>query len=275
MSIADGRPGIEATHTWGSFVLNDRHPAAPARVLVDRITGFYSLSEADDQRMDAGSRRGEIVLPSRARGKTVVYEGRIEAKTLVAWRQTYRGMLGAFRGRNVEGSMLINGDPDWLYYGRVLQLDADDSPDDLSQTRRWPFRGGFQLGLRMSDARFYVADLVQHHSGDGAAVTNLGTTDTDPTFLLSVSSAGDVSLYNAAIDKVLTFRDVPTGTHTLVFGPGRRAFAAAGGADLTGLVDPAASTWWDEDVPGLVPGVNTLTITGTSSWRCDYRHADE
>lgn len=277
MSIAWGRPGIEVPHQWnGGVVLNARHlPGATARTPIDRITGYFSLAETDDQRYDAGSRRGEIVLPTYPRGKTVVYEGRVEAKTLAAWRTTYRSLVNAFRERSSEGAMIALGVTQWQFNARVMTFDADDEPDNLSRTRMWPFRGTFELALRQSDARYYALPKVEHHSGDGATVTNLGATDTDPTFLLSVGTAGDVVVTNTTIGRTLIFRDVPTGTHVLTFGGQRRGFTTGAGADLSGTIDAANSNWWDELIPGLVPGDNVLDIDGVTSWRCDYYHADE
>jgi hypothetical protein len=278
MSITWGKPGREVKHQWGTLVLNDRQPAGGAgRYVIDKLTGWYSLPEIEDARRSSGSKRGEVVLPTYPRGKTVVYEERIEAKTLPAWRSAYRALASAFQFRNEEGYMYLLGSPvEWFFRARVMQMDADDDPANIDPRRPWPLTGGFQIGLRLGDARTYALPLVQHNVAGGGAstVTNLGTSDTDPTFAIHVATAGDVTLTNAAVGRGLTFRGLPTGDYTLVFGPGDRQMVNAAGTDFSGHLDVDSSAWWDELIPGLVSGDNPITVTGASAWRCDFYYAD-
>jgi hypothetical protein len=276
MSIAWGKPGREVQHQWGAggLILNDRHPAGAARYVIDKLTGWYSLPEIEDARRTAGSHRGEVVLPTYPRGKTVVYEGRVEARTLPAWRGAYRALLASFQERNAEGQMLLLGETQWFIRARVLQLDADDDPDRLDPRRPWPFTAPFTLGLRQSDGRTYALPMLSHGNGLGNVVTNLGTADTDPVIAFT-TGGGDVALQNTTLGRTLVFRDLPSGDYVASFGPGdRRVYRQGDGADFSGYLDADDSNWWDELVPGLVPGANTLAITGTTSWQVDFYHAD-
>src|SRR3954447_16809605 len=91
--VAAGPPGLEVTHTCNGFVLNER--TADTWVKLTKLTGFHSLPEADDNRGPRTGRRGEIIYPSQERGKTIVYEGEVRAKTLTGLRTKATAMRAA------------------------------------------------------------------------------------------------------------------------------------------------------------------------------------
>lgn len=282
-SIASGPPGLEVPHTWegadGNFSLNDLSSAA-AQIKLTKITGLFSLPELQDQRGNRAGRRGEVVFPSFGRGKTVVYEGVVRSKSLDGMRVLAQQLRTAFHLRNSEYLMTLEGSIEWVYYARVLQLDMDEEqitgPDAV-----WRFQRPFTLGLRMSDPRIYVATPVDNSLAGWASasthtVTNLGGTDSDPIFRVTVpGGTPDIELRKVvdggAGDRRLTFSDVPAGTMVVDF---NMRTASVDGADITGKLDPSLSNWWNQGVVGLYVGDNDLKVTG-GAWGVAFLHPVE
>jgi hypothetical protein len=269
-SIASGPPGIEVAHQWGTFVLNDRS-ARPARVRLQRITGLHALGEVDDNRVTSSGQRGEVILPGARRGKTVVYEGSIQSKTLDALRTTTTAMLAAFREASDEGTMAILGSVTWFFRARVTDLAIDDEQTGGLE-RVWPFERTFTLTLRLSDSRSYVfasaASAGPFSSASSHVLTVAGGADVDPTFTVTgVPSLGDVEFYNGTLDRYLTFVDLPAGTLIVNFG---ERTATVGGVDVMAHLDVANSSWWwGPDATGLAPGANNVGVTG-GSWSATW-----
>lgn len=275
-TIDSGPPGIETTHTWNAY------PGGPSVMLnlksdpwirVTKITGLHSLPDVQDLRQQHAARRGEVVLPSYPRGKTLVYEGKVLALTLDSLRQTSTFMRKAFAERNVEGYMNLGGDVAWSYGARVMELEQDDE-QLTGENSVWPYQRPFTLGLRMSDARFYISSPsgVSAASGVAATATNLGNTDTDPTITVNgVPALGTVTMTNSTLGKSLQFANLPAGTLTVGF---KKRTATVGGVDVTGLMVEASSSWWDEGVPGLRSGGNSIQVSG-GSWTVAWNHASE
>jgi hypothetical protein len=279
VSIESSYGGLETTHIWlpGLFTLNDL--TLEPRVRLTRITGLHSLSEIDDARETGVGQAGERVIPVERRGRTIVYEGLIQSRTLFGLRALSRDMRGAFRGRSDEGVMRIVGDPDWEFEARVMQLDMDDEQEHGPQhVRTWQRK--FTIGLRLGDPRVYALDEVLsdgHAAGSTISVTNDGITDTDPIFEVTIAEGQSLILRNDDIDgdPQLIFRDLPAGTLRVDFKT-RRAVNDDDGdvTEVSGKLDTEDSTWWDEGTPGLLPGVNHV-YSSRGPWSVAFRHADE
>jgi hypothetical protein len=281
-TIADGPPGIEVPHVWNTlFTLNDL--SVKPHVKIDKITGGYSFADLDDDRDANTGRRGETPRPAYARGLTEVYECTLRAKTLQSMRNFGSQMRGAFRDRNNEGQMLLNGvDLDWFFNARVMDLQWDDE-QFTGWTAVYPFQRKLTLSLRLSDARKYALPLFDDHaaghaSTTSAVYTNEGDTDTDPIFTVVVAGAGtQVTLENLSMATSngtarLRFNGVPAGTMTVNFKA--RTATMADGTDVTNLMDIAYSQWWDELIEGMHSGNNNLKVTG-GTWGVSFYHASE
>lgn len=166
-SATTGPPSLDATHAWTPAVgtgvtLNARitDPATFPWIKVDRITGWRSLPEAEDNRVPRTYGTGEIVYPSRLLGKTITYEGRVLAKSREDVHTPLHTMLQAFgASMDAEGLMTVTpytapGGVVWTYHARVLSLTPDQAwqwfPRRVAQ-----YQWGWQLNMRLSDPFFY------------------------------------------------------------------------------------------------------------------------
>ena len=280
-AIADGPGGLECTHAIGGVTMNDR--TLSHRIKLNRITGLHSLPESDDERRPRTGFLGEATYPGYARGKTVVYEGVVEGSSLDNLRSKCAAFRAGLQNRSDEYLVTITpnaswGDDIWAYYARVMQLDIDDVQADRSPRHaRGPYGRGFMLGLRMSDPRFIYVNSSHSTSGHTTSqeLTNQGSAPTDPTFTIIVpGGTPDIELTNADVNTSngtarLRFNNVPTGTLTVNFA---RRTALLGSADAMAYFDTVYNQWWDELIPGLAPGNNTVNVTGSTSWAIAYSH---
>jgi hypothetical protein len=271
MSIADGYPGLEAPITVNGVALNARPWATTGHVKLDRITGGYSLAEIEDQRTTRGGEAGEDPLPTTRIGRTIVYEARVRARTLAGLRQTHRALRQAVRERSAEQRFVLDGDPDWEFYARVMQCDSDDE-QFTGNTHVWPFQRRVTLGLRLSDPRVYTVaeESTGAANGAGATVTNQGITDTLPRIELAAIAAG-TDLIVTRPGYTLRFDDLPAGAVVLNF-KGRSV--TVDGIDVSGHLNVAASNWWDENAEGIPPGAHVVSVDG-GGWAIYWKHADE
>ncbi|WP_297775062.1 hypothetical protein [Mycobacterium sp.] len=265
MALIDGYPGVEATHTINGVAMNVL--TAEPRIRLTRVTGLHSLADADDTRQTNTGRRGETVLPGAPRGKTVVYEGTVQARTLAGLRQTAKALRAACRERNAEQRVWLG--TDFFMDGRILSFDADDEQTTGPQAVR-PFQRDFTLSLRMSDARVYYNQLGAAAAADGDSVVlhNSGDADTDPTLNLTVAAA-TVQVYNGTLDKYLIFNGLDAHIGGVLVVDFKARTARIGGFDAMTGFDTTGSTWWDEYVPGLAPGDNNVGVVGAAmaaSW---------
>ena len=298
VAIIDGILGIEARHVWqGVTTLNDieKTPRLP-RVRVDRVRGLHSLPEADDNRAPNTARMGETPYPSFARGKTVVYEGRLQAATLQDLRQLEYELRAAFSERSTEGTMVAvphadYGTESWFYAARVLQLDIDDEQPFGYSRMPAPFERAFTLGLRQSDPRYYLSDAGSSGSIAGGVahnVTNEGTAPTEPAFVINPNDETVIVENLSVLDPdgepvrlEFDFSDiwVPGDLENLRIDFRARTaivdYEILGVAQVDQNVMPYLTgvTWWDENVPGLAPGVNQLRVTGATTWQATFYSA--
>lgn len=111
------------------------------------------------------------------------------------------------------------------------------------------------------------------------AVVNDGTVDADPVVTIFGNSSW-LTLRHRELDRVLYFdsSSVLYGGQKLVIDFGRRTILLNGVTPYNGL-NREVSDWWDEGVPGLLPGVNNIELYRTNAsgpgveFRVDWRDA--
>lgn len=171
VAAADGVLGIEARHAWNGLTLNDL--TVMPRYRLFRIRGLHDLPDSDDNRELVTEGIGEIVYPSFARGKTVVYEGIVIASTLQDLRNASQDLRDAFgpdisTGLNPERRMVVTphatyGTQRHTFQGQCrLCTIEDEQTAGPSSSRR--FSRAFVIDIRLSDPRIY--------EWDGSSATN-------------------------------------------------------------------------------------------------------
>jgi hypothetical protein len=161
--------GIEGHHAWTppgasepAIVLGRTHDDAGELVWPHfkllRVTGLGSTGEPEDNRDRPPGRGGETARLSRRRGKSVVYEGEVKARTLLELREAEATFRAAFDGLETEGRMdaywhpllaEFEEAPAKFYEARALTADIVD----VQATTRWD--RPFVVGLRMGDRRYF------------------------------------------------------------------------------------------------------------------------
>lgn len=283
--MLDGYLGLEAKHVWyDGFVLNDLSVWMPssAYAKLQRITGWHSLPEADDNRDPLTGRIGEIVYRSFPRGKSVSYEGDIIAINAQQLRRFGNQMRSAFSDRSNEHTMQVVPDADygstiWEYNARTVSFDMDDEVTIDHLAVPTEYQQHFILTLRLSDPRYYLvggaSSVGPQAGGVHEIIDNAGTAPVDPTFTITVpSAAGGITIGNitqinprtGANYRLFFNSGVPAGTLTVDFKA--RTASMGDGTDVLPLLNPTQSDWWDEDAVGLLPGNNELTVTGVTDW---------
>lgn len=291
VTIEQGILGLEAYFVWnGSTVL---HGQTLPRARVTKIQGLHSLPDADDNRASRTAAIGEVAYPSLARGKTIVYEGVLQAATLSDLRELEASLRSAFADRSNEGSMahvpyedyIGEGGDDgyWFYTARVLQLDVPEEQLFDATAVPSPYQRPFTLGLRMSDPRVYWNEEVSEGpDSSDVTVENLGIAPTDPVVEVGITGTGlhDVTISSDAPHQ-LELVDVDLtglGAGRIVFDFAARTieFITTVGAEVTDIaysLDVATSDWWDAGIPGLSPGQSTVEQSGGDDITVTFRHA--
>lgn len=124
-------------------------PVFPRRN-VKKITGLSGSGDSDDRRDNRIGAQGEIPRRSFRRGKTITYEGQVEAMTRAGLRQAEADMRAAFDDQAFDGLMVVTPHPlydasgDYRYFNaRALTCDIDDaatfSPHRVTQGHQSPF----------------------------------------------------------------------------------------------------------------------------------------
>jgi hypothetical protein len=285
--------GLEGRHRWdGRLTLNNL--AVWPRYHVRSIPGLSSAGDPEDRRDNAIARPGEIPRRSFRRGKTVSYEGDIEALNMIQLREAIRDLRAAFDDVATEKQMVVTAHPSFAagsayYWARALEVTIGEEqlvpPGHITRG----FSRPFAVAVRWSDARYY--DGLPHLettgsviAGGGAAppfvppftipgpdegagavtLTSAGTTQTDPT----ITIYGPVT--NPLVENVthglkIALTGLVLGASDFVrlqFHPPRRVLLQ-GTTDASGLIDADDSNWWDSDV-ALPLGTQTIRFGGKS-----------
>jgi hypothetical protein len=178
--------GVEGIHAWtppgaGAVALelnrifaDDGSPVWP-RFKVKRVIGLMGNGEPEDNRDRPPGRPIEIPRRSERRGKTVVYEGVIQARTLLQLREAESTLRAAFDDLEGEGRMNVSWHP-------LLEAFADVPPKyfearstsgveiaDVQEAEGW--ERSFVIGLRMGDRRYFDETSGVHTAETTDALT--------------------------------------------------------------------------------------------------------
>lgn len=276
--IGDGILGLEAIHTWDTYVdLNNISGGMP-RVKLDKITGLHSLPDAVENGEKRNAGIGDIVYPTMPGGKTIVYEGRLQAATLKSLRAFSNELKYRFADWFNERQMVVAPHEDYgegffTYYARVLDLDISEVQSRIPGAMPTAYQRDITLSLRQSNPRYYwhEVETATGVSGGSDVFNNAGKAPTDPIISLAGPINGDVVIERLTANpdtRTLTLLDVVLagGQHINVDFAQRSILRASDGLDYGGTLSFANSDWWDNDALGLHPGNTTVKVTGAPSW---------
>ena len=279
---AHGVPGLEGIHSWRGFSLNNYHAVPMAVAKLRKITGLHSRPDSDDNREPLKGHSGERVLPSQTRGKTVIYEGVLQAPTLDNLRQVAAGMRSAFGTTTAEDFIHVTVPParggvSWYGQARVIDFTMDEEQTFPQQALPTPWQRPFTITFRMSRG-YWMSDPPQADSGvgNGTVLTrfNEGNFPADPIITFSGPAAlVNVERIGGPEPRKLQFAeldDLAVARVQLDFGA--RTMWANTGADAGNRLVMAQSNWWDDGASGMRPGQNDIRVAGVSSWELYYRH---
>jgi hypothetical protein len=256
VSITDGILGLEARHNWvyGTLTgtLNDLSTTPRSRLT--SIRGLHSLPDADDNRAPYVGRPGEQIYPSHERGRTIVYEGVIEARSLSELRSAGRAQRKAFRRRYSEGTMTATPHPAWgtvshWYAARVTDYQSDDE-QSRSPHSAYPYSRDFTLTLRQSDPRYYVTGLNSQSAANNVQVfcNNVGDAPSDPVIEIQgpIDYTDTITITRGdGIHLTFTHAIISTGDILVVDFKRRYVYEPASDTDYTGGLVISSSNWWD------------------------------
>jgi hypothetical protein len=263
--------GLEARHEWENMgvVLNEPRAWGYPRYKLRRIGGLHSSPEADDNRDDRQGQLGQRARPSLVRGKTITYEGTVEALTLPDLRAACNDLRYVFGERRWEGRMNVLPDPSAVlgmpmwFRARATSLEIDDEQTLDERHVPSPWCRDFVLSLRMGDPRFYEWEeqTVSQDIHDGQASVSIehpGSAPTDPVIYVHGSTGPDWTLTGHHDYKFVVYDQSVTAPDSAIVDFRERRITS-GGNDWTGRAN-AESDWWNEGVDGI-PARSTHDIT--------------
>jgi Phage tail protein len=288
-SSLGGILSLEARHQWNDGTVMNDLDASP-RIKIDAISGLRSIADGEDNRTSMPGRRGERVRHGLRRGKTVAYEGRVQARSLADLRSLFDHFASEFDDL-AEGRMLVSAHPEYsagfsrFYRGRAITF--NDGDEIFNPDSRWPYQQSFALGIRMGDTRFYGLQQVSVETGEIAESGGLAPPATPPLTISSLGDgAGTVTVGNpgtAAADPVieifgpisnpvitnltqglaLAFRDVTIAEGSFLrIDFDARTVLLEGTSDYRSKIDWSLSDWWNPGVAGFLAGDNVIQLRG-------------
>lgn len=276
LTLAEGPPGLHGWHTIRGIVMNVHTPGTWPRYKITKMQGFRDRPDADDNRAPSTGRPGETVYPGDERGKTVVVEGIIQAKTVVTMEQARMAYLEAVgpNGPTVmhHAAPTDRGGVEFDSFVRVLSASCDEDFSFGPSAIPSAWQRNFAFTYRMHHPYFFeTSDPHTVTHATTLACPTAGNAPTEPKFTITHTAGDDVTITNTTTDKLLKFVDLPGGDLVVTFID--RA-AKVGVTDCVRYLDDSLSTWWDEGADGLAPGDNDITIAGASgSTTCDWYDA--
>lgn len=272
LTILEGPQGLLGLHTFNGFTINDL--SGWPRVQLVKVTGLRDRPDADDNRAPNTSRPGETPYPSLTRGKTVVYEGLLRAKT----PQSLATLRTNFLAATVSNEPVSfnhappagRGGVEFTSFGRILGLSMDDEFAFSVNAMPSPWQCAFALTYRMHLPYFY--ENTPHTDTDTATVIvyNGGTAPTEPTITVSHAAAANVIIVNETTGAVMSFVDLPGGNLIVDF---VTRTAKVGTTSMINKLNDVTTTWWDEGAVGLTTGTQTITQTGGTGITVDWHDA--
>ena len=289
-------PGLEARFVWkgpiGDFVINDQI-ANPPRAFLRTIGGWRSTADAELPAEKNMAQEGERPRFGLRAGKTLTFEGKIEAKSAAQCRSFADDMLAGFWETTQEYVMEIQVRTAgaWVtiftFNARAISVDSPEAQTVGPNRGTYGWERGYVITLRMGIPKFYSTQEVNVQTG---AVV-VGSTGIIPPFtppiLLPASATGasvDVlneggapadpllRIWGPVSDPVVTNDDLPA---SLSF-PGvqlangqwldvdfvTRQVLLEGQSDFRRFL---RGGWWDRGVPGLPPkATSTIRLSGTT-----------
>lgn len=279
--------GVEGVHTYRSFVMNDL--SADPRVRVDAIPGLRSVPELVTVSDKASGRMGTVSRRSDRGGKTLTYEGVLQATNLPDLLSLCDDMGAAFLTTD-EHQMLVEphaddptvGLPTRTYWARPTSCDISSEYNETIRNRWKGWETVFSVILEMSDPRFYFE--TQNTLTDAVApfsigATNAGNCDTEAIITVNGANIEDLTLTNTSFanPKTLILDGMVAGDNVdqIIIDSKRRRIRKGNGDNLLEFFDPV-STWWDMGQEFLQSGANVITLSGTNvtDFKIEYFDAD-
>jgi hypothetical protein len=284
-------PGLNATHIWypaggGPSVVINPAPAGvlPRTRLTGEIAGWGNPPPGDDRRtVPVGRVLAERQLRSGRHGKTLTYQGVVEARTDLELRNVTGALSRAFGDPNMgEGRMLVepwDGRPSVEYYARVTGYDCPEATPSRSALGR-ASRGaerGFTLQVHLSRGRMFstTQSLVSAVANQtDLALTVGGNAPTEPIFTLQNGIAATDDLMELQGFLRLGFLLLPDANGLQINFATRTIRNAAGTVERRGYLDRADASWWSNGNVGLNPGARTVKRkAGRGSWTIQWQDA--
>lgn len=288
-------PDLDAVHIWNNeFSINRLwQPGGMLnfpRVRIDPLTGlpgFHALPEGEDRRsVPIGRPYREIPRTSTRTGKSLVYSGWLEAQNEDDLDGLEGDMTAAFADM-ADGTMVIEQfgtGKKFFYIARCTALVIDGNAPAHKRGLTLGYERSFNLGLRMSDGRFYE-DVLQSANADAApdnqVVVETGKVPTDP--IIRLTGPFPVNSWVEHQEQVarLTLKTALLAGEYIDIDFADRSVLHSDQVAHPGdvgddFVDYDETSWWDNNAWGLTRGTNTLIFHGgagsgmTVSWRRAY-----
>lgn len=278
-TLAQGVLGLEGIHNITSrFDMNVLGSLPRARL--DRINGLHSMADLDDNKETNYGRSGETFYVSETRGRTIVYEGRLQAASLPSLRQLETDMreacsfarrtVGVFTIRHFDG-----GGVQHRFYGRVLTLEIDDEQTRGAGALPTKWQRQFTLTVRADDPRYEVVGADVSVSGvteQWRTITNPGNAPGEPKFFVSGPILGGLIFERSGnfIPRNLSYYIpslIPSGDGLVLDFATRTLSLQSDGSDMDHLRDFSQSNWWDAGAAALNVGATDIRVQG-ASWSC-------
>lgn len=283
-------PGLNAQHTWypaggGPAVVLNPPPAGtlPRVRLAGEIAGWGNPPAGDDRRTTpVGRVLAERPLRSGRHGKTLTYQGVVEASSDLELRNATGALSRAFGDANMgEGRMVVapwDGRPPVEYTARVTGYDCPEALPAMAALGRRS-RGSersFTLQVHLSRGRMFAT--AQRQVDAAAGVTDLavdvgGNAPTEPIITLRNDVAATDLVTHLALNRSLGFLLLPDA-NGLGIDFATRTIFSINGNERRGYLDRANASWWSGGTVGLTVGSQTVRrAAGRGSWTIQWRDA--
>jgi hypothetical protein len=276
--IRVGVLGLEARHQANGVVLNTPTEAGYPRFKLTKIGGLHSTADLEDSSGPRFGQIGERAYPTLLRGKTLTYEGLVQAMTLAELRGAGDALRWAFGDPRLPLEVRVLPHPDnplgipMSYRAKPMSLEVDDEVTFDSHAIPSPWQREFTLVLRQGDPRYYDLELREASDAASVDVDNPGSAPTDPTLIVAgPAGAGWTVAYSG---RFLTFNAaIGDGETVTIDFANRDAVLDPAGTLLTGAVT-VESTWWNEGVYGIDPRSSApVTLEGAAGLTVRWRVA--